>query len=163
MTAGDIIMMSEINDPNHNSNDHNNQTYNQIKLLDIISNCPKSGEKLRTTATTKEFSTTKSTNGAVQTPGHEMQNAMTIQEDLHDVDLVPNSQIIVTPLDSDNWTDSLPATDHVRLFKSTNWAASALGPLKDWNIALRIHTHTMLADSRSACLYWCVFYVCKIL
>ena len=70
-----------------------------------------------------------------------------------------SSQPTYSPLESDDWTRSLPETDHVRFFRSTNWAATALGPIKDWGIALRLHTHTLFADSRSACIYWYVFHV----
>ena len=77
------------------------------------------------------------------------------------IESVPSSQVTFTPLDCDDWTDGLPATAHVRFFKSTNWAATALGPLKDWNLALRLHTHSIFADSRSACLYWYVPHVCE--
>lgn len=71
---------------------------------------------------------------------------------LHPVTLP--AKIRQSPLERDDWTDDLPDTDQVRFFKSTNWSASLLGPVHTWNTALRLHTHSVLADSRPACLYW---------
>lgn len=53
-----------------------------------------------------------------------------------------------------DWTSDLPDSDHVQFFKNTNWAATHLGPLESWGLALRLHTFTTFADSRPACLYW---------
>lgn len=58
-----------------------------------------------------------------------------------------------TPLERDDWTNDLPAISQVLFFKSINWSATSLGPVHTWNTALRLHTHTVLADSRPACLY----------
>ena len=63
----------------------------------------------------------------------------------------------LSPLQSDNWADSLPSTDHVRFFKSTDWASTRMGPLAGWSTALRLYTFMVLADSRAACVYWRVF------
>lgn len=52
------------------------------------------------------------------------------------------------------WTNDLPDTEHVRFFKGTDWAATPLGPLEDWGFALKLHAHTIFADSRASCLYW---------
>jgi hypothetical protein len=67
----------------------------------------------------------------------------------------------VSLLESDNWADSLPSTDHVRFFRSIDWAATHLGPLNRFSTALRLHTFTVFADSRAACLYWLVFFQSK--
>ncbi|KAF5872318.1 putative histidine kinase m3ypp protein [Botrytis fragariae] len=53
-----------------------------------------------------------------------------------------------------DWTSDLPNSEHVQFFKNTNWAATQLGPLESWSLALRLHTFTTFADSRPACLYW---------
>ncbi|TGO23493.1 hypothetical protein BPAE_0130g00110 [Botrytis paeoniae] len=53
-----------------------------------------------------------------------------------------------------DWTSDLPNSEHVQFFKDTNWAATHLGPLESWGLALRLHTFTTFADSRPACLYW---------
>ncbi|TGO61083.1 hypothetical protein BCON_0030g00410 [Botryotinia convoluta] len=53
-----------------------------------------------------------------------------------------------------DWTSDLPNSEHVQFFKDTNWAATHLGPLESWGLALRLHTCTTFADSRPACLYW---------
>ncbi|KAF7947546.1 hypothetical protein EAE96_008632 [Botrytis aclada] len=58
---------------------------------------------------------------------------------------------IPTPAD---WTSDLPNSEHVRFFRNVNWAATHLGPLESWGLALRLHTFTTFADSRPACLYW---------
>jgi signal transduction histidine kinase len=54
----------------------------------------------------------------------------------------------------DDWTAALPQTDHVRFFRNTNWARTALGPLSDWSPTLRLFAGFVLADSRAACLWW---------
>jgi len=52
-----------------------------------------------------------------------------------------------------DWFDTLPDSEHVRFFKSVDWGKTELGPLKDWGLALRIHTFTVMADSRPSTLY----------
>ncbi|KAF3002539.1 hypothetical protein E8E13_007158 [Curvularia kusanoi] len=64
--------------------------------------------------------------------------------------IMPNVQH-VTECD---WTEDLPKTDHVRLFRDTDWSKSSLGPLNTWSPALRLFTGFVLADSRAACLWW---------
>lgn len=64
-----------------------------------------------------------------------------------DVPLVPR-------FESYNWADTLPDSEHVRFFKSVDWGKTELGPLKDWGTALKIHTFTVMADSRPCTLYW---------
>jgi hypothetical protein len=59
-----------------------------------------------------------------------------------------------TPLEYDDWSSKLPSTNHVRFFQTTDWSATLLGPLHQWNVALRIHVFTMFADSKPSCLYW---------
>jgi len=61
---------------------------------------------------------------------------------------------LVSPLASDDWHKNLPDNDHVRFFRSTDWSTTLLGPLKGWHLALRLHTFTLFADSRPACVYW---------
>jgi len=54
----------------------------------------------------------------------------------------------------EDWTDTLPDDDHVRFFKTTDWAATPLGPLDGWSTALRLYIFQLLSDSRPACIYW---------
>lgn len=58
--------------------------------------------------------------------------------------------------DEHDWTEDLPQTDHVRFFRETDWSKSEVGPLKDWSPTLRLFTRMLFADSRAACIYWCV-------
>ncbi|KAL1612148.1 hypothetical protein SLS60_000371 [Paraconiothyrium brasiliense] len=53
-----------------------------------------------------------------------------------------------------DWTLDLPDTDHVRFFRETNWAETALGPPNTWDETLRIFTRMVFADSRAACIWW---------
>lgn len=52
------------------------------------------------------------------------------------------------------WTDVLPSTPHVRFFKETDWASTALGPLETWSNTHRQMTQMLMADSRAACMFW---------
>ena len=56
-----------------------------------------------------------------------------------------------------DWTQQLPRTDHVRFLLSRDWAATSLGPIRNWGLTLRIMVHKMLSDPRAANLYWCVY------
>ncbi|KAH7138609.1 putative histidine kinase HHK15p [Dendryphion nanum] len=58
-----------------------------------------------------------------------------------------------------DWTEDLPQTDHVRFFRTTDWARTKLGPLRDWSPTLRVYTRLVFADSRAACLWWGPEYV----
>ena len=112
----------------------------------------------------KVFAPSKPTNGPLHIPSRcEMANGVAAREKdrAQGTKSAPSLYANPMPLASENWTAGLPRTDHVEFFKATNWAATALGPLEDWNLALRLHTHTMFADSRSACLYWYVWYICE--
>lgn len=60
----------------------------------------------------------------------------------------------VTTLAHHDWTDDIADGDHVRFFKSIDWAATPLGPLEQWSLPLRLFTHQALADSRPVVLYW---------
>lgn len=60
------------------------------------------------------------------------------------------------PEANEDWTADLPQTDHVRFFRTTDWSSSALGPLAQWDSTLRNFTRMLFADSRAACLWWCV-------
>ncbi|KAF2855382.1 hypothetical protein T440DRAFT_152743 [Plenodomus tracheiphilus IPT5] len=75
-----------------------------------------------------------------------------------DADNVGGARVISTDGHDDpkeyDWTAQLPQTDHVRFFRSIDWAHSGLGPLKDWSTNLRLFTGFVLADSRAACLWW---------
>ncbi|CAO2648280.1 Nn.00g075470.m01.CDS01 [Neocucurbitaria sp. VM-36] len=53
-----------------------------------------------------------------------------------------------------DWTEALPQTDHVCFFRSVDWAQTALGPIQQWDTALRMYTHMVMSDSRAATLYW---------
>lgn len=59
-----------------------------------------------------------------------------------------------SPLDGADWTCNIPDSEHVRFFRSTDWAATELGPLSTWSLALRIHIFMLFSDSKPACLYW---------
>ena len=52
------------------------------------------------------------------------------------------------------WVDDLPASEHVQLFKSRDWSATALGPLETWPASLRQVTRILMADSRAASVFW---------
>jgi hypothetical protein len=56
--------------------------------------------------------------------------------------------------DDHDWTSTLPQTDHVRFFRTTDWARTSLGPLKSWSPTLRLFASYVLSDSRAACLWW---------
>jgi signal transduction histidine kinase len=47
-----------------------------------------------------------------------------------------------------------PSMSPLTLTLNTNWARTALGPLRDWSPTLRLFTRFMLADARPACLWW---------
>jgi hypothetical protein len=53
-----------------------------------------------------------------------------------------------------DWTQDLPQTAHVDLFRATDWGRNGLGPLDDWGDTLRLFTGFVMADSRAACLWW---------
>ena len=52
------------------------------------------------------------------------------------------------------WVDDLPTSEHVQFFKSTDWSATALGPLETWSGCLRQMTRFLMSDSRAACMFW---------
>ena len=52
------------------------------------------------------------------------------------------------------WIDDLPMSEHVQFFKSTDWSATALGPLETWTVCLRQMTRFLMSDSRAACMFW---------
>ena len=52
------------------------------------------------------------------------------------------------------WVDQLPTSEHVQFFKSTDWSATALGPLETWDVCLRQTTRFLMSDSRAACMFW---------
>ena len=52
------------------------------------------------------------------------------------------------------WVDDLPISEHVQLFKSTNWSATALGPLETWSGCLRQMTRFLMSDSRAGRMFW---------
>lgn len=52
------------------------------------------------------------------------------------------------------WIDDLPISEHVQLFKSTDWSATALGPLDSWSGCLRQMTRFLMSDSRAASMFW---------
>ena len=58
-----------------------------------------------------------------------------------------------------DWTRDLPCTDHIRLFRGTDWTRNGLGPLKDWDPTLQLFANFVFADSRAACLWWGPDYV----
>jgi hypothetical protein len=54
----------------------------------------------------------------------------------------------------DDWTKCLAQTDHIRLFRETDWTRNGLGPLEEWDPTLRLFANFVFADSRAACLWW---------
>ena len=52
------------------------------------------------------------------------------------------------------WVDELPSSEHTKLFKTTNWAATALGSLENWSSCLRQMTRLLMSDSRAAAMFW---------
>jgi hypothetical protein len=63
------------------------------------------------------------------------------------------------PMSSDNgraydWTASLPQSDHITFFRTTDWSRTSLGPLNSWSPTLRLFASYVLSDSRGACLWW---------
>ncbi|KAF3037385.1 hypothetical protein E8E12_007989 [Didymella heteroderae] len=58
-----------------------------------------------------------------------------------------------------DWTQHLPKTDHIRLFRETDWTRNGLGQLEDWDPTLRLFANLVFADSRAACLWWGSEYV----
>lgn len=58
--------------------------------------------------------------------------------------------------ESSDWTNDLGDGNHARFFRGIDWAATPLGPLKDWSPALRLYTYQILADSRPCMIYWLV-------
>ncbi len=58
-------------------------------------------------------------------------------------------------LDRDDWaTLLLPDTNHIKLFRETDWQATSLGALRSWPKNLRSATQIILADCRAAALFW---------
>jgi hypothetical protein len=58
-----------------------------------------------------------------------------------------------------DWTQNLGETDHVRLFRDTDWTRNGLGPYKSWEPTLQLFTNLVFADPRAACLWWGPEYV----
>ncbi|KJX94537.1 histidine kinase like protein [Zymoseptoria brevis] len=55
---------------------------------------------------------------------------------------------------SRSWTDVLPRTGHVDLFRNADYGATDLGNIEDFGPALRMYTTMIFTDSRGAGLYW---------
>ncbi|SMR62179.1 unnamed protein product [Zymoseptoria tritici ST99CH_1E4] len=55
---------------------------------------------------------------------------------------------------SRSWTDVLPRTEHVDLFRNADYGATDLGIIEDFGPALRMYTTMIFTDSRGAGLYW---------
>jgi signal transduction histidine kinase len=68
--------------------------------------------------------------------------------------LTPPTPTTTPPESALDWAAALPQTDHVRFFRDTDWARTALGPLRSWSATLRLFAGFVLADSRAACLWW---------
>ena len=56
------------------------------------------------------------------------------------------------------WVDDLPTSEHIQIFKSIDWSATALGPLGTWSDCLRQMTRLLMSDCRAASMYW---YECR--
>lgn len=55
---------------------------------------------------------------------------------------------------SSSWADVLPKTNHVELFRGTDFGATTLGPMSEWGPALRSYATMVFTDSRAANVYW---------
>ena len=55
---------------------------------------------------------------------------------------------------ANDWTILLPRSEHTEFLISRDWAATALGSIRQWPSALRLMTMKMLSDPRPANLYW---------
>jgi hypothetical protein len=66
----------------------------------------------------------------------------------------PGDSPLSMPSDTHDWTAGLPQTEHVRFFRTTDWARTMLGPLKSWSPTLQLFASYVLSDSRAACLWW---------
>lgn len=55
---------------------------------------------------------------------------------------------------SGDWTDALPASQHVELIKSIDWASTGLGPIQTWPAVFRTMTKFVLVDPNRAVIYW---------
>lgn len=63
------------------------------------------------------------------------------------------------PLRHATWTDLLPQTPHIELFRNTDWSATPLGPLESWSSRLQHTTSLLLCDSWYVIfeLYYCKY------
>jgi hypothetical protein len=52
------------------------------------------------------------------------------------------------------WSDGLPVTDHVDLFRQADFGLTSLGPISAWPLSLRNYVFMVFTDSRAACIYW---------
>jgi PAS domain S-box-containing protein len=55
-------------------------------------------------------------------------------------------------------SDSLP--EHIKLAKTTDWAATSLGPIEDWPYELRVLSNLVMGSPHPATLYWGPEYIC---
>lgn len=55
---------------------------------------------------------------------------------------------------SKSWLDTLPKSEHVEFFLTTDWSSTSLGPIETWSGLLPQMTRMVMSDSRSACLFW---------
>jgi hypothetical protein len=153
----------------------------QFASLDMISDGDKQGTSTTTTTTTTTTNkiTTATTTPSSQNPSESprrrtstlttrnaIQNFRAAQSEpvpsLDNVAASNSAHPVPSPIDNNpaDWTLDLPDTDHVRFFRSRDWPSTALGPLETWASALRLHTYTLFADTRPACLYWYDLGIC---
>lgn len=57
-------------------------------------------------------------------------------------------------LQGSDWTDTLPLSDQVNLFRESDWSLTPLGPCCTWPLSLRLYTHMVFSDNRVAAIYW---------
>lgn len=57
-------------------------------------------------------------------------------------------------LQGSDWTETLPLSDQVDLFRDCDWSLTPLGPCSTWPLSLRLYTHMVFSDNRVAALYW---------
>ncbi|KAJ8606563.1 hypothetical protein MRB53_040863 [Persea americana] len=52
------------------------------------------------------------------------------------------------------WLEHLPPSEHISLFRSTDWSSTPLGPLNAWDPSLRFAVNMVFNDTRPAVVYW---------
>lgn len=66
-------------------------------------------------------------------------------------DTVPSTPLVIK--ERPCWTDALPLTDHVNLYRKAEFELTELGPISTWPLSLRNYVFMVFTDSRAACVY----------